>query len=131
MTVYLAGPINGTTDAEMHNWRNDLIKRLPNTRFIDPTTRDYRGTEDQNIAAIVEHDKDDIDRCELVVAYCPKPSVGTSMEILYAWQQGQRVIVWAPPGAPVSPWLRYHSHAIHQYAFQIEAAIASTLMGVA
>lgn len=131
MTVYLAGPMQGCTDAEMNDWRQELIQRMPNTRFIDPTRRDYRGIEDTNVEAIVEQDKEDIDACELIVAYCPRPSVGTSMEIFYAWQQGQTVIIWAPPGAPVSPWLRYHSHAIYQYGFQVEAAIGTRLLGVA
>jgi hypothetical protein len=124
MSVYLAGPINGCTDAEMFDWRRDLIRRMPNTTFADPTVRDYRGIEDANVAAIVEQDKADIDGCDIVVAYCPRPSVGTSMEVLYAWQDGGKaVFVWAPPGAPVSPWLRYHSHGVYQYGFEVESAI--------
>lgn len=123
MRVYLAGPINGTTDAQMRDWREDLKARMPAAEFVDPTVRDYRGTEDMNVAAIVEGDKDDIDTCEAVVAYAPFPSVGTSMEVLYAWQQGRRVLIFAPPGAAVSPWLRYHSHGVVHFAAEVEARL--------
>ena len=38
------------------------------------------------------------------------------MEVLYAWQIGKPVVVVARPDAVISPWLRYHSHAIvHTY----------------
>lgn len=123
MRVYLAGPISGCTDDDMHNWREDLKRRMPTITFVDPTVRDYRGLEEFNVQEIVEGDKADIDTCELVVAYTPHPSVGTSMEVLYAYQQGQRVLIWAPVGAPLSPWLRYHSHRIYRHAFEVESAI--------
>lgn len=123
MRVYLAGPITGCSDSEMSDWREEMKGRMPNVAFVDPSVRDYRGNEDANYEAIVEDDKDDIDSCDVVVAYTPRPSVGTSMEVLYAWQQGQRVLIYAPPGAPVSPWLRYHSHGIYNYAFEVESAL--------
>lgn len=123
MRGYLAGPINGTTDAEMRDWREDLKRRAPQIDWVDPTVRDYRGIEDVNVAALVEDDKADIDSCELVVAYCPRPSVGTSMEVLYAWQQGQTVLLLIPPDAPVSPWLRYHSHGIYNYSTVLASAL--------
>lgn len=123
MRVYLAGPINGATDAEMFDWRRDLTERMPGVEFVDPTRRDYRGVEDQNVAAIVEDDKDDIESCEVLIAYCPRPSVGTSMEVLYAWERGMQVLIYAPPGAPVSPWLRYHSHSLLNYATEVEAQL--------
>ena len=57
-------------------------------------------------------DKEDIDQCQLILAYCPKPSVGTSMEIFYAWQKNIPVYIVIPEGVPISPWLRYHSTRI-------------------
>lgn len=123
MRIYLAGPITGCSDSEMSDWREEMKGRMPNVTFVDPSVRDYRGNEDAHYEAIVEDDKDDIDSCEVVVAYTPRPSVGTSMEVLYAWQQGQRVLIYAPPGAPVSPWLRYHSHGIYNYATEVESAL--------
>lgn len=113
-TIYLAGPINGCTDAEALDWRRDLTRRLEQLghTVISPMVRDYRGQENANVNVIVSGDKADIDSCTHLIAYCPKPSVGTSMEVLYAWERGRRVIIYAPPQAPISPWLQYHAHSI-------------------
>ncbi len=122
--VYLAGPISGCTDAEAFDWRCDMTARLriAGHDVVSPMSRDYRGHEDERVDEIVIGDKADIDASHVVIAFCPKPSVGTSMEILYAWERGRRVVIFAPEGAPVSPWLRFHSHAIcHDAADAAEA----------
>lgn len=110
-TIYLAGPINGATDAEAHDWRDALIAAHPEFHFLDPMVRDYRGREDEAVEEIVNNDKGDILISDFIIAYCPKPSVGTSMEVYFAWQKlgPDRVLVVVPDGAPISPWLRYHS----------------------
>lgn len=107
MRVYLAGPINGCTDEECRDWREYVKTRLPLT--IDPMVRDYRGIEDEKWREIVEGDKADIDRCHVVLVNYDKPSVGTAMEILYAWERNKPVVVVAKPGTRISPWLRFHS----------------------
>ncbi len=76
--------------------------------------RDYRGKEQESVAEIVQLDKRDVRRCDAMLAYCPKPSVGTSMEIFYAWQLDKPVVCIVPPSTPVSPWLKYHSTKIVQ-----------------
>jgi nucleoside 2-deoxyribosyltransferase len=78
---------------------------MPDT--LDPMRRDYRGREAESVNEIVELDKIDVQECDVVIANCPKPSVGTSMEVFFAWQLGKTVAVVAQE--PVSPWLRYHS----------------------
>jgi nucleoside 2-deoxyribosyltransferase len=113
-TVYLAGPINGCSDAEAFDWRDDMTARLKGHghTVISPMVRDYRGRENENVKEIVEGDKEDIHRADAVIAYCPRPSVGTSMEVYMAWSLLKFVIVYAPADASISPWLRYHSHAV-------------------
>jgi len=108
MKVYLCGPINGCTDAECNDWRSYAKSRLPDT--LDPMRRDYRGREAESVNEIVELDKRDVAASDVILANCPKPSVGTSMEVFLAWQQGKIVIAVAQE--PVSPWLRYHSTKI-------------------
>jgi hypothetical protein len=108
MKVYLCGPINGCTDAECNDWRSYAKSRLPDT--LDPMRRDYRGREVESVNEIVELDKRDVAASDVILANCPKPSVGTSMEIFLAWQQGKIVVAVAQE--PVSPWLRYHSTKI-------------------
>jgi nucleoside 2-deoxyribosyltransferase len=108
--IYLCGPINGCTDAECKDWREAAKAKWPDA--IDPMRRDYRGKEDESVKQIVELDKIDIMNSDVVLVNYDKPSVGTSMEILYAFERGKFVVIVADHGARISPWLRYHSHAI-------------------
>lgn len=109
-TIYLCGPINGCTDEECKDWRELVKTKWSST--IDPMRRDYRGKEDESVKQIVELDKIDIMNCDVVLVNYDKPSVGTSMEILYAFERGKFVVIVADYGTRISPWLLYHSHAI-------------------
>lgn len=109
--IYLCGPINGCTDAEAKDWR-EYVKSVWTGDTIDPMRRDYRGVEDQNVDEIVELDKIDVMNSDVILVNYDKPSVGTSMEVLYAFERGKLVVVVAKEGERISPWLRYHSHKI-------------------
>ena len=120
-TIYLGGPIAGCLDEEASGWRNQFMADLPTFSFKDPMVRDYRGIEDESVNEIVELDKEDIDQSDIVLAYCWQVSVGTSMEVYYAWDlrfdglgegPGPFVLLVIPEGTRISPWLRYHSDAI-------------------
>lgn len=110
-TLYLCGPINGCTDAECKDWR-DYVKTKWSGETLDPMRRDYRGREDQSTREIVELDKIDVSRSDIILVNYTRPSVGTSMEILYAWERGKLIIVVSRGGERISPWLRYHAHAL-------------------
>lgn len=118
MRVYLAGPINGCTDEEAHGWRDELkpLLEAAGHEWVDPMRRDYRGREmEPGIAKeIVEGDILDIIDCDAVLAMCPKPSVGTSMEIFFAHRELALPVVVVVPddGRDPSPWLVVHSTAI-------------------
>ena len=109
--IYLCGPINACTDAECTDWR-EYAKEHLNDETLDPMRRDYRGQEECAFTEIVENDKEDVRVCDAVLVYYPKPSVGTAMEVLYAWDRKKRVVVVDVSGAPLSPWLLYHSTRI-------------------
>jgi nucleoside 2-deoxyribosyltransferase len=124
MKLYLAGPINGRTDAECNDWRAWVKENWPG-ETLDPMVRDYRGRENECFVEIVDGDKADIRACDCFIALVDpeRPSIGTTMEILYAWEQGKRVaiaLVDLPPidfqgrvrPFRISPWLRFHSHFI-------------------
>lgn len=120
MKTYLCGPINGCTDEECKDWREAAKKELSDT--VDPMVRDYRGREDECMKEIVELDKKDIDGCQALLVNYDKPSVGTSMEVFYAWTQGKFIVVVAKKETKLSPWLKYHSSIIvdsFKAAFQI------------
>lgn len=109
-TVYLCGPINGCTESEAKDWREYVKTRLPFT--LDPMRRDYRGREEENLNELVELDKIDVMKSDVLLVNYDKPSVGTSMEVIFAWERGKVIVVVCREGAKTSPWLRYHSHAL-------------------
>ena len=124
LTVYLCGPINGCTDEECRDWREHVKANYPGPT-LDPMRRDYRGKETEAYREIVELDKIDVAQADVLLVNYDKPSVGTSMEILLAWQIGKRVVLVCPPGASLSPWLRYHSHHIVHSFFDALAILGN------
>jgi nucleoside 2-deoxyribosyltransferase len=110
MKVYLCGPINGRSDDDCTWWREQAKQSLTDT--LDPMRRDYRGKEASAWREIVELDKIDVASCDVLLVYYDRPSVGTSMEVLYAWERGKRVVVVNKSGARMSPWLVYHAHSV-------------------
>ena len=122
MKVYLAGPINGCDDATAKNWREYVKEKLHplGIETIDPMDRDYRGVEMEKFKEIVEGDKADIDNAQVVLANASVPSAGTSMEILYAWENNRYrnkimviVSVFSTPNKNPSPWIVYHSDRVY------------------
>ena len=111
MRIYLAGPIFQCEDHEAIAWREEAKANLDGFEVIDPMERDYRGATDENHKKIVEDDKALIDSCDILLVNHLKPSVGTSMEILYAWERGKKIYLICEDGE-ISPWLIYHSDKI-------------------
>lgn len=122
-TIYLCGPINGCTDAEANDWRT-LVKGLWPGDTLDPMRRDYRGREAECYRDIVGLDKIDVAASDIILVNYDRPSVGTAMEILFAWQIGKPVIVVCRTDAVVSPWLRYHAHElVHSFPAAVDVAL--------
>jgi len=115
ITIYLAGPIFQCSDDESTDWRQEVKKRLKKEfqdYFVfDPFDRDLRGREDDMMREIVEGDKELIDKSDILLVGLWKVSAGTCMEILYAWERGKKTFIINGLDK-ISPWLRYHSHAI-------------------
>lgn len=109
-TIYLCGPINGCKDSECLYWR-DFVKSW-GFNTLDPMRRDYRDKENENFKEIVELDKIDIVNSDIVLVNYIRPSVGTSMEILYAFERGKLIIIISDENLIISPWLKYHSQFI-------------------
>ena len=111
MNIYLAGPIFQMEDHECIDWRQEAKRRLNGFKVVDPMTRDYRGKTTENYKKIVEEDKAFIDKCDILLVNHLKPSVGTSMEILYAWERKKHIVI-VSESAENSPWLIYHADKI-------------------
>jgi len=119
--VYLCGPINGCTDGEATDWREQFKERWEG-QTLDPMRRDYRGLEKALYREVVELDKIDVRNSDIVLVNYSKPSVGTSMEMFYAHQLGKPVVLWCAMGANLSPWLMYHATII---VHDIDNAVSS------
>jgi len=128
--VYLAGPINGCSDAEAMNWRNTVHNRLGPGYCLDPMRRDYRGREDDFASEIVAHDKTDIFNSAIVLANCSKPGWGTAMEIFYAFSHSKPVVAVIPEDAPVSPWVRQHTVRVFTSFFDAVEFVADYLKAI-
>lgn len=111
--VYLCGAINGKSDSECNDWRA-FAKHLLGGSFatLDPMRRDYRGREDECVDEIVRGDLDDINESEFVLVNACAPSWGTAMEVISAYRDGKKVVAFTD-SKRISPWLRYHTHAIY------------------
>lgn len=116
--LYLAGPVQHAADGG-HGWR-DRIKGadMPRVEWLDPLDKydvpagDVEIGTDVSPEQIVESDKAMIDDADVVLArYAHVPSVGTPMEILYAYERDIPVFVWvdADDTAGMSPWITHHS----------------------
>ncbi|RLI04269.1 hypothetical protein DRO26_04925, partial [Candidatus Bathyarchaeota archaeon] len=114
--VFISGPIQGMEKRQFY--RKKLGKMLKDMGFevLDPWEREKivyssRGGEwwkEVPIKGLVKRDLEDIDRCDFLVAYVPKPSVGTSMELFYAKNKNKPTYVICKMKNP-SPWIVAHS----------------------
>lgn len=107
MRVYLAGPINGCTDEEVHGWRDDVKARCSGMgiTWLDPSERDFRGRENAvPPAEIVDPDLNAMYSADAVLGHPWKPSVGTPIELWEAGRRNIRVLLWAEK---YEPWLLY------------------------
>lgn len=111
--IYLAGPINGRSNDDCHNWR-EMVKAHWVGFTLDPMARDYRGREEEPGIAeqIVQGDTWDLRQSDGLLAYIDAPSAGTSMEILLMYQMGRPRVLVNDTKRPLSPWLTRHASAV-------------------
>jgi len=112
--VYLAGPIKGCTDAEIFRWRKTAAAVLDAPTLDPAAARNFAHKQSEDpLNEIVNPDKRDIDASAIVLANCWQVSVGTSQEILYAWERGKYVVVVIPEEEqPASAWIIAHAHVV-------------------
>lgn len=113
--IYLCGPINGRSDDDCRNWREEAKELLAPLETLDPMRRDFRGRElEPGIdAEIVTGDKVDVLNSRVLLVYTDQPSDGTAMEIIFAWMHRIPVHVVNRRTKPLSPWIKYHATAIY------------------
>lgn len=94
MYIYLAHPMSNADAVSLQ--RKDNLKvaiqiAQPDALIFDPST--YNLKDEMHGKLIIMKNKMDILRCDITIADLMKPSIGTSMEVLFALMNGKKVIV--------------------------------------
>jgi nucleoside 2-deoxyribosyltransferase len=116
LEVFISGPIQGMELEQSYRERIGGILLDHGYEPIDPWQREevaYSTTGKEwwkNVPAtdFIRRDLEDIDRCHMLVAYLPKLSAGTCMELFYAKTRGKITVVICQLSNP-SPWIIAHS----------------------
>ncbi len=117
--VFVSGPIQGVETEQSYR---DAIREIClkcGYEVVDPWEREkimYNGTEmgwwDRIPAAdFIRRDLEDIEKCDILVAYIPRLSAGTCMELFYAKLKGKKTVCICEIKNP-SPWIIVHSDVI-------------------
>jgi nucleoside 2-deoxyribosyltransferase len=128
-TVYLAGPVAAYADGGA-GWR-DRVQREYDDRFAfrDPLSKynvpvddltvtmgESDGPDEVSVTELVESDKEMLaDSDAVLVGYSDVQSIGTPMEVMWAYERDVPVVIWVRDETPVhdlSPWYQYHATAI-------------------
>ncbi|MEM2527705.1 MAG: nucleoside 2-deoxyribosyltransferase [Candidatus Bathyarchaeia archaeon] len=114
--VFISGPIQGMEDRQ--GYRDKISALLVRFGYepIDPWRRErilYRGPPEDwwnriPVRDFIRRDLEDIERCDALVAYLPRLSAGTCMELFYAKLRGKKTITVCGLKNP-SPWIIEHS----------------------
>jgi nucleoside 2-deoxyribosyltransferase len=123
--IYLAGHSIETEYRQycIDNYSTDFEMINPMTRTFDvydeeaikkhDKSKDKMMIPDNDMTNIIHGDKHDIRRSDIVLAYIKKPTFGTVMEVMYAYDHGTPVITVNPDlNWAGDIWLRFHSEAI-------------------
>ena len=114
--VFISGPIQGMEHDQ--SYRDRLRDLLTEKGFepVDPWLREkvvYSTTGEKwwrNVpsSSFIRRDLEDIESCEIFVAYLPMLSAGSCMELFYAKRRGKTTVVICKLKNP-SPWIVAHS----------------------
>ena len=128
-TVYLAGPVAHVDDGGA-GWREHIESRFgkvietrnPLDKYnipleeLDVVPGDDSGRGEVSVGEIVTNDKRLIRESDaILVGYEAVQSVGTPMEVHYAFRRGYPVALWLRDDTDpdeLSPWYRHHVSAI-------------------
>jgi len=112
--IYLCGGIKDLTTEEASEWRNevkDILKPSRGYKCFDPMRRNFRDSEFQSQNEIVSLDKKDIIDADILLVNATKPSWGTAMEVLFAFERHKIIVSFTGTDNKKdwNPWLGFHS----------------------
>jgi nucleoside 2-deoxyribosyltransferase len=128
--VFISGPIQGMEKRQSYR---EAIRRICircGYEPIDPWQREkiiYRGEEHgwwEKVPAadFIKRDLEDIEKCDVLIAYMPRLSAGTCMELFYAKMRGKKTICICKIKNP-SPWITTHSDIILRKIEELKSAL--------
>ena len=117
--VFISGPIQGMEDKQEYRAEIRRILEAKGYEVIDPWEREkiiYKASREdwwKNVPPrdFIDRDLRDVERCDVLIAYLPRLSAGTCMELFYAKLKGKKVISIIEFDDP-SPWITLHSDVI-------------------
>jgi len=128
-TVYLAGPVAALDDGGA-SWREEITEAYAedDVHFKNPVAKYNVPAGDVEIVSvesdhprevtpeeIVEADKEMLRESDgVLVGYSDVQSIGTPMEVMWAFERDIPVVIWIRDGTPhseLSPWYRHHADA--------------------
>jgi len=125
--VFISGPIQGMETEQFY--RNVIRKICVRCGFepVDPWEREkiiYKGIEPGwwdrvPVADFIRRDLEDIEKCDILIAYFPRLSAGTCMELFYAKLKEKKTICICQIENP-SPWIMVHSDVILKRIEELE-----------
>lgn len=125
--VFISGPIQGMeTEQSYRNVIREICIRC-GYEPVDPWQREkviYKGIKPGwwmkvPVAGFIRRDLKDIEKCDALIAYLPRLSAGTCMELFYAKLKGKKTICIYPLENP-SPWIIFHSDLILKSIDELE-----------
>ena len=132
--VFISGPIQGMESEQGYREIISKICRKLGYEVIDPWLREkviYRKDEPcwwTKVPAedFVNRDLEDVERCDILVAYLPRLSAGSCMELFQAKRLGKKVLIVSDM-ACISPWIVVHSDAVLKDFQQLENVLTDSL----
>jgi len=117
--VFISGPIQDMEENQSYREALREICRRHGFKPIDPWLREKifyrmgnaRQTRGSEPFGFIKRDLEDIEHCDILVAYLPRLSAGTCMELFYAKLMGKKTVTICEIENP-SPWITAHSDII-------------------
>ncbi|MGB9959615.1 MAG: nucleoside 2-deoxyribosyltransferase [Candidatus Bathyarchaeales archaeon] len=131
--AFISGPIQGMETRQAYRERISEICIRCGYEPVDPWKREkilYKGTENGwwkkvPVDGFIKRDLEDIEKCSVLIAYMPKLSAGTCMELFYAKLKGKKTICICGLKNP-SPWITAHSDILIKKIEELENALKAT-----
>lgn len=127
--IYLAGPMTGCNDDQLHRWRDEVkAKYERDFSFIDPTERwpgDPMG-HDATPLEIVKADLQNIETADGLLVNMWRESIGASIGIVHAHRFGRPVVV-ADPNHLGSRMLTFYADGLESHPCKAMQALSNFL----